>query len=530
MARSRELKGSTASSGTALGPAFLAKAQQSGYQTSYRLAEETRRLQAAIRQASAELVELAATLARDVAAILDYQIEVLDDAEFIAMALHHVANGADAASAWTAALDDVIALTDSSDYEDLWSRSIDTVDVRNRVLAILCGELPGDFPPGSIYIGDDMTPSLFLTHDWSAGGGIVLWRGSATSHVAMLARAARIPMLVAVGHRDIAEGDPVLLQAEAGFAILHPDAETVETYGRDNADTGVRPVNDPDDQPLVYHGARVQLLANISNRADLQRLDWNRIDGIGLVRTEFLLQRPSDLAAPERHLEHYAALIAAAGGKPVTIRLLDFGGDKPLADGPQTASPSHALGLRGIRWLLAEGNLLQVQIEALLKAGALGPVKVLIPMVSLPSEIDTVRSLFLQAARRLGLSQTAMPEIGIMVEVPAVALMLERFASADFFSIGSNDLTQFLSGAARDNQDLAAHYADASSAVISLIGMVVAKAGSMGKTISLCGDIAGDLAATDKLLAAGLRSFSVAPVQLQGLRRAIQSAGHCHGA
>jgi phosphotransferase system enzyme I (PtsI) len=269
----------------------------------------------------------------------------------------------------------------------------------------------------------------------------------------------------------------------------------------------------------------VRVLVNIDDPAIIETIAPETCDGVGLTRTEFLFQ--TRLPDEATQLAFYRRLLDWAGGRPVTIRTLDAGGDKPVP-GLTLPEDNPFLGVRGVRLSLARPEVFRVQLRALARAaaGAAGRLKVMVPMVTVPAELDRVREMLateVVALRADGIA-AAMPPVGMMVEVPAAALTAEAFA-ADFYSIGSNDLIQYVTASARDNAAVARLADPRNPAVAELIARTVAAGETRGVEVSLCGDMASspDLAAT--LLRAGVRVFSVAPAQVGVVKQAIGAVG-----
>jgi phosphotransferase system enzyme I (PtsI) len=270
----------------------------------------------------------------------------------------------------------------------------------------------------------------------------------------------------------------------------------------------------------------VAVMINVAEPEELDRLDPAICDGIGLVRTEFLFHRPGGLPDEEAQYRAYRRIVAWAAGRPVVLRTLDAGGDKPVPGLTVPDESNPFLGTRGIRLSLARPEVFRVQLRAMARVAAEGEVKVMMPMVTVPEEIAAAGALLDQAVAELGGEGIACkrPPLGIMVEVPAVAVEPALFAAADFFSIGSNDLTQYVTASARDISAVAGLNDPGHPAVLSLIRRVVAVARELGREVSLCGDMGGDPAHIPTLVAAGLRSVSVAPPLLGRAKLAIAAA------
>ncbi|HTO33769.1 MAG TPA: putative PEP-binding protein [Pararhizobium sp.] len=522
MSGALRLQGQGNGQGYAVGPAYVAP-------VAIRLSEgrvspllEFDLLQEAISIAIADLESLMTRNDPLSAEIIEFQVEMLRDPAIGDMAVEHIGRGLNAARAWATALEEYIAGFEQSGDDDVKARAVDVIDIRDRVLRALEGSPPDDFPPGSIFVGRDMAPSLFLGHDWTGGGGIVLEAGSTASHVALLARAKGVPMVVGLGSLAVETEMPVLADGILGIVVVHPHESDIAAAASREQDVPDRTAGFFPAMS-VQNGA-IELLLNINDFSEIHKLDPGVCDGIGLLRTEFLVP-PADLLNEEKQVDLYRQVFDWAGDKPVTIRLFDLGGDKPL--GSVGLEERNAfLGLRGIRLLLARPEILRVQVRALLRVGALGPLKVLLPMVTFPREVEDTRRLFEEEAAALAARQisTSMPAIGMMVEVPAAAIMLDTFTSADFFSLGTNDLAQYLTAAARDNPAVVDLYRQAEPAVLRLVAQAVKTARDMGKPIGICGDMASDPASLSRLLAVGLRQISVAPAQLGVIRTGLAQA------
>jgi phosphotransferase system enzyme I (PtsI) len=269
-------------------------------------------------------------------------------------------------------------------------------------------------------------------------------------------------------------------------------------------------------------GTRIAMHLNIVGPEELERLDPSICDGIGLYRTEFLFHGTSSLPDEDSQYAAYRAVVAWAQGRPVTIRTLDAGGDKPISGITETGESNPFLGLRGLRLSLRHAALFRVQLRALLRAARHGTVRIMLPMVTVPEELAAARALLEAeiAAFALTGSPVPRPALGIMVEVPAAAIAIDRFDAA-FFSIGSNDLTQYVTAAGRDMAAVAALADPCNPAVLRLIEGVVRHGREVGRDVSLCGDAGGDPGVVPALLATGLRSLSVSPRLLAGVKRAV---------
>ncbi|MCC8937599.1 phosphoenolpyruvate--protein phosphotransferase [Bradyrhizobium sp. Arg68] len=518
-------RGRTASIGFAHGPFVLVNASTSGERVAGSLVEEALALRKAIDAASGQIAELAAIAGGEAAQILEFQVALLEDEDFIEAIFAAIGEGDAADVAWCSALEAQIADYNAAEDEYLKARSSDLADLRDRVMAILRGGVGQALtvPSGAVVCADDLPPSRFLEIDWS-GGGLALLRGSPTSHVAMLARARGIPMVVQLG--AVPElGATALLDGEGATLELDPSAEQLRLFekrrdihrkSRASARAILR-------RPTaLWRGERIKLFINIQHVDDLAHADAQYADGIGLMRTEFLLTGRGGLPDEEAQFEAYDAVLRWAGQRPVTIRTFDAGGDKPVPGFTLDGEANPFLGVRGLRLCLARPEIFAVQLRALARAAVRGNLKVMFPMVTSADELEAGRKLFAEILRRLqadGIAAT-LPELGIMVEVPAAALAINSFKAA-FFSIGSNDLAQYVLACDRSNGALTPLMDPLHPAVFELIARTAEHGRRAGVSVSLCGDIASDPRCLPALLNCGLRELSVTTSALAQIKQTI---------
>lgn len=525
MLAAAEIIGRCASTGRFRGPAFVASQSPDTMPGSGDPEHEGALLRDAIEAAARGLSELASGVDRDVAAIVDFQVEILRDPELAGEVFARIEAGEGAANAWVAAMDHYIAGFRASDDETVRARAADLTDIRERILSGLAGRPLSDFPAGSVYVGADMMPSQFLMHDWSQGGAIVLSQGSSTSHVALLARARGIPMVVATGPNGIAPDIALLVEAESGRIFVKP--RLLGDFVDNREPAAIVPLHGPAETRLP-DGSIATAWVTVNDVSELARVDPRSIQGVGLLRSEFLVRSVQDLSDEDRQFALYRQVVEWASGRTVTIRLFDLGGDKQLPGLASSGGISGSmLGRRGVRFLLYRPEILRVQLRAIIRISALGPVRVLVPMVTVPDEIDTVRKIAAEEVEVIAArgEYFAMPEIGMMVEVPAAALMLDRFATADFFSLGTNDLGQYLAAAAREDETFSPLIEASAPALERLIGMAVTQAHAISRPIAICGDLAGEKNRIPMLLGSGLRAFSVVPGRLTDLWSALNEVG-----
>jgi phosphotransferase system enzyme I (PtsI) len=487
--------------------------------------EEAESLRNAVHAASRQIAELAGAAGGEAAQILEFQVALLEDEEFLDPAFARIDDGVAADAAFSRITDEQMADYNSAPDEYLQARSSDLADLRDRVLRILSGgeSRSLSIPQGAVVCADDLPPSRFLEIDWSGGGGLALLRGSPTSHVAMLARARGIPMVVQLG--SVSNASVALLDGEGATLELDPSAEQIGLFERRRE---VHRKNRASARAILrrptasWRGERIRLLINIQRVEDLEHADAQYADGIGLMRSEFLLNGHGALPDEETQYQAYDAVLRWAGQRPVTIRTFDAGGDKPVAGFTPEGEANPFLGLRGLRLCLNRPEIFTVQLRALARAAVRGNLKVMFPMVTEPRELETARSLFAEAVQSLQAEGVAaiLPELGIMIEVPAAAMAVADFKAA-FFSIGSNDLAQYVLACDRSNGALASLMDPLHPAVVELIARTAEHGRRSGMAVSLCGDMASDPRCIPALLDCGLRELSVNASALAQIKQTI---------
>ena len=519
-------RGRTASIGFARGPFVRVDAGTTGARAAGTLVEESQALRNAIDVASGQIAELATIAGGEAAQILEFQVALLEDEDFIAAIFASIGEGQPADAAWRSALDEQIAEYNSAEDEYLRARCSDLADLRDRVVNVLRGGKAQvlKLPSGGVVCADDLPPSRFLEIDWSGGGGLALLRGSPASHVAMLARARGIPMVVQFGAIPEA-GATALLDGEGATLELDPSAEQIrlfekrrEIHRKSRASARAilrRPT-------ALWRGERIKLLINIQRVDDLDHPDAQYADGIGLMRTEFLLTNREGLPDEETQFQTYDSVARWADQRPVTIRTFDAGGDKPVPGFTLDGEANPFLGVRGLRLCLARPEVFAVQLRALARAAVRGNLKVMFPMVTSAEELEAGRRLFADVVQCLQADgvEARLPEVGIMVEVPAAALAVASFR-ASFFSIGSNDLAQYVLACDRSNGALVSLMDPLHPAVLELIARTAEHGRRAGISVSLCGDMASDPRCLPALLNCGLRELSVNASALAQIKQTI---------
>jgi len=418
----------------------------------------------------------------------------------------------------------------------LRERKADVVQVVERLVKVLLGD-PGPLPTkrkdglGTVIVAHDLSPADtigFKDHI----AGFITDIGGTTSHTAIVARSLGIPAVVGLRHiRNLLRADElIIVDGTRGIAIIDPDKSVIEEYQlrRSALELERSKLKRLRDTPATALGGElVQLMGNISGPQDMAQVKEAKADGVGLFRTEFLFIDRDTLPDEDEQYEIYSAVIKAASGKPVTARTFDIGADKTLAGSAQNeANP--ALGLRAVRYSLAEPKMFLTQLRALLRASAHGKLQVMIPMLAHADEIELTLILIEKAKEELreeGIKFNEKMPVGGMVEVPAAALALGMFVRhLDFLSIGTNDLIQYTLAVDRGNESVVRLYDPLHPAVLRLIAGVVQAAQRADLPVSLCGEMAGNAAYTQLLLGMGLRSFSMHPARILEIKQQILRA------
>ena len=461
--------------------------------------------------------------------IVAAHLELLDDPDLTEKALLLIGEGASAAHAWRQAIRGSIEALQALGEARIAERADDLLDLERQVLLALSGDAGAavtELPPDAILVAEELLPSQLVALDATRLAGIALAAGGATSHVSILAAAMGIPALVALGPgvRRIAERTALLLDAEAGLLHVDPGAERLATSRRQlEARAARRAAERAAAQQDCYmaDGTRIRVFANVGSLAEAQAAARNGAEGCGLLRTEFLfLERQTAPSEAEQHAE-YQQLAAALAGKPLTVRTLDIGGDKPIPYLPMPAEENPALGLRGVRTSLWRPDLLRQQLRAILGVRPYGQCRILLPMITDAAEIRSVRAMVEEARGDIGRHEPI--ELGVMIETPASALLAESMAAdADFFSIGTNDLTQYTLAMDRGHPELAARIDALHPAVLRLIARTAEAAHARQRTVAVCGGLASDPVAAPILIGLGVHELSAVPSVVPRLKATIR--------
>jgi phosphoenolpyruvate-protein phosphotransferase len=524
------LPGVIASRGLAVGHAVrLAVCEIEVTQVGAGIAHEISQLARARAEVRTGLEATRASASGTAVEIVEAHLALLDDPELTENAQALIAEGSSAAYAWRQAIrGNIEALRALGDLR-MAERIDDLLDLERQVLLSLSGDAgPAmqELPPEAIVLAEELLPSQLVALDASRLAGLALAGGGATSHVSILAAAMGIPALVALGPavRRIADGTTLLLDAEAGLLQVEPGAERLAAIRRQlDLRAARRGAEREAAQQDCYtaDGRRIEVFANIGSLAEAQAAVRSGAEGCGLLRTEFLfLERDTPPSEAEQHAE-YQQLAEALAGKPLIIRTLDIGGDKPIPYLPMPAEENPALGLRGVRTSLWRPDLLRQQLRAILGVRPCGQCRILLPMITDVAEIRSVRVMIEEARREIGRQEPV--EVGVMIETPASALMAESIAAeADFFSIGTNDLTQYTLAMDRGHPELAARLDALHPAVLRLIARTAQAAEGSRRMVAVCGGLASDPVAAPILIGLGVHELSAVPSVIPRLKALIR--------
>ena len=526
--REQVYSGIPASGGIAVGHLIVLAPQDRMIREGGPVDEEQLLIRQAIEAAGKELRALISGEDELAGEILEFQLALLEDDDLLSPVFALIDTGVSADLAWCRVLDGEIAEYRAGEDEYMSARADDLLDLRERVLrGLLDTNQPGpEDRAGGILVTTNLTPSTFLEQDWQELAGAAILEGSPTSHVAILARARDVNLLVGLD-ADLPQfqtGTAVVLDARGGRLICNPRPDTLDRAGQEiermnvESDAAESVLHEP---ARTRDGDTIRVMINVDDPDLLDDLSPDICDGIGLTRTEFLFdgkQAPGE----DEQVAAYRRILDWASPRPVTIRTLDAGGDKPIPGITVDGESNPFLGVRGVRLSLINPDIFRTQIRALLRAARFGPLKIMIPMVTVPEEMNQVRDIMEEARNELeadGLEH-GEPELGMMVEVPAAALTADMF-EADFYSIGSNDLTQYTTAVSRDNAVLAPLADSTNPAVLELISRTVEAGKARNAEVSLCGDMASAPECIGALLDTGLKTVSVAPAAAGRIKLAI---------
>lgn len=535
------LIGKSASYGIGIGRALVLENAEikieTGPATSIEL--ELKRFDEALKASKTELTELYQktlnSLGEDKAQIFEAHLMILQDPDLVESIQGEIKDNSHKASA---AVDIVskrfIAMFEAMDNEYMRERALDIKDISSRLIRKILNVESVDISSLSeevILIANDITPSQMASIDLKKTIGIVTETGGKTSHTAIMARTMELPAVVGLREatRSIKNNDILIIDGEAGEVYVNPDQDTLRIYQnrRDKlADLKKEMLSYKDLVAATTDDRKIHLEANIASPLDIDSVIRNGAEGIGLFRTEFIYMDREKAPDEEEQFEIYKKVLEGMNGLPVVIRTLDVGGDKHLSYLKIPKEENPFLGFRAIRYCLQDKPLFKTQLRALLRASIFGNLSIMFPMISGLEEIESAKEILTEARSELineGIKISDTVRVGIMIEIPSAAIMADLLAEhVDFFSIGTNDLIQYVCAVDRMNENIHSLYDPFHPGVLRLIEQVI-RAGEKNKIeVAMCGEMAANEALTEILVGMGLTHFSMAPGSILKTKKLIR--------
>ncbi|WP_349532716.1 phosphoenolpyruvate--protein phosphotransferase [Leuconostoc citreum] len=531
----KNFKGIAASNGVAIAKAYLLVDPDLSFTktTITDVTAEQARVDDALKAASAdvEIIKRKAekNLGADEAQVFEAHLMVLSDPEMSGAFKQKIADDkVNAEEAVKEVTDMYISMFEAmTDNAYMQERAADIRDVTKRILShLLQVTLPNPalIDEEVVLVSKDLTPSDTAQLDRQFVKGILTDLGGRTAHASIMARTLEIPAVVGsdVATQEVTDGVTVIVDGLTGDVIVDPDADTLITYQQKAADYSAQRAEWAllkDQQSVSADGKTFVVGANIGSPKDMAAVLENGSEGVGLYRTEFLYMESDHLPTEDEQFEAYKAVVEKMAGKPVTVRTMDIGGDKHLSYWKLPDEENPFLGYRAIRISLDQTEIFRTQLRALLRASAYGNLWIMFPMIATLAEFRAAKKLYLEERAKLENDGVAMGEVklGIMIEIPAAAVLADKFAKElDFFSIGTNDLIGYTMAADRGNDKVAYLYQPYNPSILRLINNVIEAAHKEGKFVAMCGEMAGDPVAVPVLMGMGLDEFSMsAPSVLQ---------------
>jgi len=475
---------------------------------------------------------------KDVADIMQAHLMMLDDPEFLAKVKESIENEKLNAefAVWSVGQEYIQFFEQMTD-EYLKARAADLKDITERIIRNLTGTLLdlSQLPQNTVLVARDLAPSDTAQIDREHVVGLVTDEGGPTSHVAIMARSFQIPAVVGTKNAtgEIKNGDLLVVDGNEGIVEVNPAEDSLKNYEqkqlqwkKEQSDLGEL-ITVPS---VTKDGAQVKLEANIGRPEEVEIALKFGAEGVGLFRTEFLFMDRNTLPSEEEQFEAYKKALEGMRGQVVTIRTLDIGGDKDLPYLGLQRENNPFLGWRAIRYCLDRRDVLKTQLRAILRASVYGKAAVMFPMISSVEEVVKAKEVLEEAKAELREEGQPFDEhikVGIMVEIPSAAVAADLLApEVDFFSIGTNDLTQYTLAVDRDNEKVREYYNPLHPAVLRLIKRVIDVGNTFGKEVAMCGELAGDDKATEILLGLGLQVFSMTPSSIPRVKKVVLSTNN----
>ena len=497
---------------------------------------EVRRYHQATEEAKRQLQELYQKAVKEVgeasAAIFDVHQMLLEDLDYVDSVENIIRNqGLNAEYAVATTGDNFSNMFAAMDDDYMKERAADVRDVSDRLVKVLAGAAEsgdhGDVP--SILLADDLAPSQTVQLDKSKVLSFVTRHGSTNSHTSILARTMNIPALIGVDYRDDMQGRMAVVDGYSGKIIIDPDQDTLSSYQMKQSEDAekarlLQELKGKED--VTLDGRHIQLYANIGGVGDVASVHANDAQGIGLFRSEFLYLEAKDFPTEEEQFQAYKTVAENMAGKKVIIRTLDIGADKKVDYFHLDQEDNPALGYRAIRICLTRPEIFKTQLRAIYRASHFGTISIMFPMIISVDEVRRAKAIAEEVKSEL--EELGLPygdvELGIMIETPAAAIMSDELAKeVDFFSIGTNDLTQYTLAIDRQNPKLEAFNDPHHPAILRLIAMVIENAHKYGAWAGICGELGADTSLTETFIKMGVDELSVSPSMVLRVRDKIRS-------
>ena len=538
------LKGIAASQGIAIAKVYkLEQPVLKIVQISANPEEELKKLDSAFTKTIADIEQIkevaSKTLAEEELAIFDAHLMMIGDPEFRASIENEItSNSVNAEYAADCVSKMMISMFESMDDEYMRARAADIKDVSFRLLCNITGnEIPNlsTLNEPVVVVAKDLTPSDTGSLNKEFAKGFATEIGGRTSHSAIMARSLEIPAIVGVNEilNTLKSGDLVILDAINGEVITEPTEEQIAEYTKRAEEflANKEALKALKDKPSVsVDGHKVELVGNIGSPADVDAVNANGGEGVGLFRTEFLyMKSENDFPNEDMQFAAYKSVLEGMNGKQVVIRTLDIGGDKKLSYFQFEEEMNPFLGVRAVRFCLSRKDIFRVQLRALLRASAFGKLCIMFPMIARVAEFREAKAVYDEERAKLIAEGVTVGDVqvGIMIEIPAAAVLADQLAKeADFFSIGTNDLIQYSMAADRMSQPVSYLYQPLNPSVLRLIKMAIDGAHKEGKWCGMCGEMAGDELAAPVLLGLGLDEFSMSATSILPARKIINSLSY----
>lgn len=500
--------------------------------------EEVKRVEAAREQAVAQLQKLYDKALQEVgesgAAIFEVHQMMLDDDDYLD-SIHNIIRTESVNAEYAVATtgDNFSSMFAQMDDDYMKARAADVKDISDRLVRVLSGHGDGELEASEpvIVVAEDLAPSETVQMDKSKVLAFVTRKGSSNSHTAILARTMNIPALINIEYDESMDGKMAVVDGKSGNLIIEPDAETLKKYEDMRVDELAQRAMLKElkgKETVTKSGRKLHLYANIGSTGDVANVLANDAEGIGLFRSEFVYLEKEDYPTEEEQFQVYKTVAQNMAGKKVIIRTLDIGADKQIDYFNMAHEENPAMGYRAIRICLDRPEVFKTQLRALFRASMFGNISIMYPMIISVTEVKQIKAIVAEVKAELkeqGIPFRDDVEQGIMIETPAAATISDLLAEeVDFFSIGTNDLTQYTLAIDRQNQKLEDFYDSHHPAVLAMIRMAAESAHAEGKWIGICGELGADVTLTETFLKMGIDELSVAPGMILKVRQKIREA------